>query len=116
MGEYDDAIAGGVGLWLCSKSLGDGGDVLGIWKTVRARPSLGFCLVTDDIIDIRENLLELSTEELGDEGSREIEDEDLMKSSTSGIQILQNTDRPTFPFSEAFLLSSRTESVPWVKK
>ena len=116
MGEYDNAIAGGVGFWFFSESLGDGGDVLGVRKTVRARPSLGFRLVADDIINIREDFLELSTEELGDEGSREVKDEDLRKSSTLSIQMTLYADQLAFPFSEAFLLSSRTESVPWVKK
>ena len=82
MSEYDDAIACGVGFWLFSQDLSDGGDILGIGKTVRARPSLGFCFVPNDIIDIRENFLELSTEELGDERSRKVKDEDLGKSST----------------------------------
>jgi len=81
MSEYDDAIAGGVGFRLSCENLGDGGDVLGIRKAVRARPSLGFRLVTDNIIDIREDFLELSTEELGDEGGRKVKDEDLGKSS-----------------------------------
>jgi hypothetical protein len=78
--KYDNAIAGGVGFWLCGESLGDGGEVLGVRKTVRAGPSLGFGLVTDEIVDVGEDFLELGTEKLRDEGSREVKDEDLGKS------------------------------------
>jgi len=53
-------------------SLGDGGGTIGIGKTVRARPSFGFGLVADRII----NMGELSTENLDNEGGREVEDED----------------------------------------
>jgi len=61
MGEYDDAIAAGIGFRLLGESLGDSGGITGVKKTIRARPSLGFCLVTDDIVDIREYFLDLST-------------------------------------------------------
>jgi len=61
VGEYDDAIAGGIEFRLLGKSLGGGGDISGVRKTVRGRPSLGFCLITDDIINIREYFLDLNT-------------------------------------------------------
>jgi len=79
MSEYDNTVACGVGFWLLGKNLGDGRDVLGVGKAVRASPSLSFSLVTDEIVDVGEDFLELSTEELSDEGSREIEDENLGK-------------------------------------
>lgn len=77
MGEYDNTVAGRIGLGLFSESLGDGGNILGVREPVRASPSLGFCFVTDEIVDVWKNLLELSTEKLSDEGSREVENEDL---------------------------------------
>ena len=70
MSEYDDATAGSVRFWLQGESLGDGGEILGVRKTVRARPGFRLRLVPDDIVDIREDSLELSAEELCDEGCR----------------------------------------------
>ena len=57
------------------ESLGSGGDVPGVRKTVRASPSL----VTNEIIDIGEDILEPS-----DEGNKPIEDGDLGKPPTRG--------------------------------
>lgn len=77
--EYDDTFARAVAFWQSGESLGDGGEVLGIGKATRAGPSLSFCLVADEIVDVWEYLLELSAEKLSDEGSGKIEDEYLTK-------------------------------------
>jgi len=53
-------------------SLGDSRETIGVGKTVRARPSFGFGLVADRMI----NMGELSTKNQGNEGGREVEDED----------------------------------------
>ena len=82
MGEHDNTIAGGVGFWLFGESLGDSGDILRVRMAARAGPSLGFGLVADEVVDVGEDLLELGTEELSDEGGRKVKDEDLGKSCT----------------------------------
>lgn len=82
VGEYDHTIAGGVRFWFLSNSLGDAGEILGVRETDGASPGLGFSLVTDEIVDVGEDFLELISEKLSDEGSREIEDEDLEKLCT----------------------------------
>jgi len=79
MGKHDNTIPGGVGFWLFGESLGDGGEILGVGETVRAGPSLCFGLVTDKIVNIGKDFLELGAEELRNEGSREVEDENLGK-------------------------------------
>ena len=79
MSEYDNTVPSGVGFWLFREILGNGGKVLGVRKAARASPSLCFRLVTDEIVDIREYFLDLFTEILGDEGSRKVEDEDLVE-------------------------------------
>lgn len=63
-----------------NESLGNGGTILEFRKTVRASPGRSLGLVTDKMINIGEGFLELSTRKLSDEGSREIENEDLGKS------------------------------------
>ena len=78
-GKHDDTIPDGIGFWLFGKSLGDGGEILGIGETLCARPSLGLGLVTNNIINIGKDLLKLGTEKLRNEGSREVEDENLGK-------------------------------------
>ena len=77
--EYDNTVASRVRFWFLSESLGDGGKVLRIRNAVRASPSLCFCLVTNEVVDVWEYFLKLSTVKLGNEGSREVEDEDLAK-------------------------------------
>ena len=57
------------------ESLGDRGKILWIRKAVCACPSRCFGLVANEIVDVWKDFLELSTEELRDEGSREVEDE-----------------------------------------
>ena len=76
MGKHDNAIASGVGFWLLGESLGGGGKILGVRKSVRAGPSLSSGFVTDEIINIGEDFLELSAGELSNEGNRGVEDED----------------------------------------
>jgi hypothetical protein len=46
------------------ESLGDSGKIFGVRKTVCASPSLGFGLVTDQVINVREGFLELATKKL----------------------------------------------------
>ena len=117
MRKYDNTVTTWVGFWVFGKCLGNGGKVLGVRKAVRASPSLGFGLVTDEVVNVWKDYLELSTEKLSDEGSGEVEDEYLGKSSASArIQRNLFSKRHTFPFSDAFLLISTTESVPWVRK
>ena len=82
MSEDDYTVAGGVGFWLLSESLCNGGKILGVRKAVRASPSLGFGFISNDIVNIREDFLELSSAKLSDEGGGEVEDEDLGKSYT----------------------------------
>jgi hypothetical protein len=65
---------------LLGENIGDNGKILGVRKTVRASPSLGFRPVTDKIIDIREGF-GVKHRRLSNEGSRGVEDEDLGKSS-----------------------------------
>lgn len=79
VGDYDNAIAGGVGFRFLRESPSDCGEILGIRETVRAGPGLGFGLVTNKIINVGEDFLELIAEKLSDEWSREVEDEDLGK-------------------------------------
>jgi hypothetical protein len=66
---------------LLGERLGNGGKVLGVRKAVRAGPSLGFGLVTDEVIDVWKDFQELAGEKLSDERSREVKDEDLGESS-----------------------------------
>ena len=82
VGEHDHAIASGVRFWSLSNSLGDAGEILGVRKANSASPGLSFSLITDEIVDVGEDFLELISEKLSDEGSREIEDEDLEKLCT----------------------------------
>jgi len=63
---------------LLSENLGDDREILRVGKTVNVLPSLRFGLVTNKII----NVGKLSTEDLGNEGGREVEDEDLETPST----------------------------------
>ena len=72
-------------------------------KAVRASPSL----VTDEIINIGEYFVELSTGELSNEVNRGVEDEN-PRSVRGHIRRLLSS-------SSSSLLSSRTESVPRVK-
>lgn len=65
-----------------SEILGDGGKILGFRETIRASPGLGFSLISNEIVNVGKDLLELGTEKLSNEGSREIEDENLGGSST----------------------------------
>ena len=82
VGEHDHAIASGVRFWFLSNSLGDAGEILRVRKANSASPGLSFSLITDEIVDVGKNFLELISEKLSDEGSREIEDEDLEKLCT----------------------------------
>ena len=73
MDGYNNTIADGVRFWLLGESLGDGGEILGVGKTVRAGRGFSFSLVANGVIDMGE----LRTSE----GRREVEDEELGKSS-----------------------------------
>jgi len=66
---------------LLGEILGDRGKILGVRKTVCASPGIGFGLISNKIVNVGKDLLELSTEKLSNEGSREVEDEDLGGSS-----------------------------------
>jgi len=59
---------------------GDSGETLGVEKTFLARPHFRFGFAADKTI----NIGELSTENLGSEEGREVEDEDLEISSMEG--------------------------------
>jgi len=72
MGEHNDAIAGGVVLGKKGNRVRDTSEVFGIGVTIRARPCLGFGFVTNDDVDIGQDLFQLGAKELGDEGCREV--------------------------------------------
>ncbi len=98
--------------------LGDGGEILGVGQTVGGGVGLSFGFVTDDDVTVGKNLLKLSAEELGDEGSGEVEGECLnigerllISRETKG-----EVNRRTLPAAADFWLSSSTDSVPCVKK
>lgn len=77
LGEDDDTGAGGVGFGEDGDRAGDGGDVFGVGEAVGGGVGLGFGLVTEDEVGEGDDALKLSLEELGDEGGREVEGEDL---------------------------------------
>jgi len=62
------------------ESLGDGGEALGVGRTVRAGQSFSFGLVTNKMISIRE----LSTEHLSNKGDREVENKIVQIRSSGG--------------------------------
>lgn len=75
--ENDNAWSGSIGLGKESDGASDSCEVLDVGVTGRRGPCLSFRLVTDNNVGIRENLLELLGEELGDEGCGDVEDEGL---------------------------------------
>lgn len=77
VGDDDRARAGGVRFWLGGDRARDGGQVFAVGDAVRAAPRLGLGFVSDDNVDVGEDLLELHGEELRYEGRGEVEDEDL---------------------------------------
>jgi len=79
------------------------------------RSSLGLGLVTDKVVNTGEDFLEVGAEKLSNEGSREVEDEryeEIIRATARSHPEDTQSVHPTSPFSEAFLLSSRTYSVP----
>ena len=57
----------------CGESTGDGGDIIDAGKADGAGVCCGLGLVADDDVGVREDLLELDLEELGDEGRGEVQ-------------------------------------------
>ena len=76
VGDDDGAGAGRVRLGLRRERLGDLAEVL-LGRAGCAGPRFGLGLVADDNIAVGDDLLQLDTEELGDEGRGEVENEDL---------------------------------------
>lgn len=76
VGEDNGTGAGWVSLRLGGKRLRDRGQVF-VWEAGGGRPRLGFSFVADNDIAVGDNLLQLDAEELGDEGCREVKDENL---------------------------------------
>ena len=74
--DDDRARASGVRLGLRRERLRDRREVL-LREARRARPCLGLGLVADDDVAVRDDLLQLHAEELGDEWRGEVQDEDL---------------------------------------
>lgn len=74
--DDDRTRAGGVCLRLRRERLRNRRQVL-VRETRRGRPRLSFTLVADDDVAVRDDLLQLHAEELGNEGCRKVEREDL---------------------------------------
>ena len=77
LGEHDGAAAGGVGLGEKGNGARDAGEIFGVGVAVCAGPCLGFGFVTDEDVDVWQDLLQLGAEELGDEGGGQVEHEGL---------------------------------------
>ena len=77
LGEHDDAAAGGVVLGEEGNGARDGGEVFGVGVAVRGGPCLGLGFVTDDDVNVWQDLVYLGAEELGHEGCGEVEHEGL---------------------------------------
>lgn len=77
LGEDDHTRAGGIRLGRKGEGLGDGFEIGLVRQTDGTGPCLGFGFVADDDVAVRDDLLELCTEELGDEGRRDVKREDL---------------------------------------
>ena len=71
------ARAGRVRLGLGRDRARDGSEIVLVREAVRAAPRLGLSFVADDDVGVRQDLLKLDSEELGDEGCGKVEDEDL---------------------------------------
>lgn len=92
LGEDDDTGAGGVGFGEDGDRAGDGGDVFGVGEAVGGGVGLGFGLVTEDEVGEGDDALKLSLEELGDEGGREVEGEDLASGRCLLAELLHGLD------------------------
>lgn len=77
LGKDNNTRSGSISLRQESDGAGDSWQVFGIGVAGGQSPCLSFGLVTDDNIGIREDLLELVGEELGNEGRGKVEDEGL---------------------------------------
>lgn len=71
--EDDNTGTGRVGLGEDRNRLCDGSEVFGVREPIGACPCLSLSLISDDDIGEGNYLLQLGTEELGDEGCREVE-------------------------------------------
>ena len=118
------ARAGRVRLGLGRDRARDGSEIVLVREAVRAAPRLGLSLVADDDVGVRQDLLKLDSEELGDEGRGKVEDENLRCGDRfKGVSVkcaLQSTTRGckerTLPVSDAFFAISSADSVPCVRK
>ena len=79
--KYNNAFTSAIVFCGFGKSLCNLRKIRWFRKAVSLCPSLRFRLISDEIVDVRKNLLELLAVELSDEGSREVQDEDLVKLS-----------------------------------
>jgi hypothetical protein len=69
MGDHDQSWAGRVVLGEYGDGFGDGREISRVWLTRGCAPCFGLGFVAEEDVDIGEDLLDLSLEELGDEGS-----------------------------------------------
>jgi hypothetical protein len=92
LGEDNNTRAGRVGLGESSDVLRDTREVLRVRKAVRSSPRLSLRLVSDEEIGVRDDLLELGTEELSDERRGEVEDEGLASGSGLAAQLERGLD------------------------
>lgn len=77
LGDDDSSLAIGVDLGQVGKVLGNGRDIVSL-EVVRLCVGAGLGLVADDVVPVGSSLVELVLEELGDEGSRKRQHEDLV--------------------------------------
>jgi hypothetical protein len=87
LGEDNDTRLGGVDFRKGGDSLGDGGDVLDIRETVGTGVSFSLRLVTEDNVSVGDDAGKLSTVELGNEGSGEVQGEGLSGSGCFGTEL-----------------------------
>lgn len=84
LSDDDSSGTGGVGFGEGGEGFGEGGEGFGdgrdiglIWEAGCSGPGSRFGFVADDDVTVREDLFELDFEELGDEGSGDVDNEDL---------------------------------------
>lgn len=90
--------------------------VLGVRKSIGARPGFCLSLVANDDVSVMENRLELSAEELRDKWSGKVNNECLINFCVSKLGHCLENGSSTLPAAAAFELSSSAEAAPCVRK